>query len=98
MRKFLNVMDYKHTSHETDIPVADVDSLYVVVLTGDEVVQVNLKDGSHKVVDAIGFLDCVRADDYFDGDYGVHKDDLEEWLERKDSYEWFGRMLKNAEV
>lgn len=98
MGKCLNVMDYSHKSYKTDIPVADVDSLYVMVITGDELIQANMNDGSVKMIDALDFMDCDRAIDYFDGEYGVHKDDLEEWLERNDSYEWFGRMLKNAEV
>lgn len=87
----LNVIDYEHRKHETDIPVADIDSLYVRVITGDELITVIMKDGSHKVVDAEEFGD-KRNMFFFDGEYGVHRDDLEEWLERADSYEWFSRL------
>lgn len=88
----LNVFDFKHDSHETDIPVEDVESLYVVVLSGDELITAMMKDGSQRKVDAIDMSTFTRNDDFLYGEYGVHKDDLDEWLGRADSYEWFSRL------
>lgn len=94
----LNVFDWEHKSHETDIEAEDVNCLYVVVLSGDEVITAIMNDGSEKIIDAVEFTNGNRCENFFDGDYGVHKDDLEEWLGRVDSYDWFGRLIKNAKV
>lgn len=94
----LNVFDYSHKSYETDIDVDDVNSLYVVVLSGDEIVTAIMNDGSERVVDAIELAGETRCENFFDGEYGVHKDDLEQWLGRIDSYDWFGRLIKNAKM
>lgn len=97
MKKFLNVIDYAHKSHETGVPVTNVNSLYVIVISGDEIITAVMDDGAVLFVDAVDFTETPRQMDFFDGEYGVHKDDLEDWLERKDSYEWFGRMLNYAD-
>ena len=91
----LTILNYKHVPCETDIDLEAVNSLYVVVVTGDEIVTAILEDGTQITFDSAELTGSYRTDDYFDGDYGVHKDDLKRWTKRKDSYEWFG-VLKGG--
>jgi len=94
----LKIMNYHKERADTGVKIEDIDSLYVIVLTGDELVRVIMKDGTQKAFDSAVLCDDSRAHDYFDGEYAVHKDDFAEWSERKDSYSWFGRMMKDATV
>jgi len=94
----LEIMNYDNKRADTGVKIEDIDSLYVIVLTGDELVRVIMKDGTQKAFDSAVLCDDIRAFDYFDGEYAVHKDDLVEWSERSDSYSWFGRMQDDARV
>lgn len=85
----LKVMAYTGELFETDIDMADIDSMIVEVVSGDEVVTVNLKDGTQKQIDADELSGYGRTKDDFDGSYGVHPSDFEEWAKRKETYEWF---------
>ena len=42
----LTILNYKHVPCETDIDLEAVNSLYVVVVTGDEIVTAILEDGT----------------------------------------------------
>lgn len=85
----LMVMAYTDELFETDIDMADIDSMIVEVVTGDEVVTVNLKDGTQKQIDADELSGYGRAEDYFDGSYGVHPEDFEKWMSRTSTYDQF---------
>lgn len=71
-----------------------MDFLSVVILTGDEVVEVHFKDGTQKIYDSADLSDCPRMDDYFDGVYEVNSRDLDSWSRRKDTYEYFERFIE----
>lgn len=83
----LMVMAYTNELFETNIDMADIDSMIVEVVTGDEVVTVNLKNGTQKQIDADELSGYGRASDYFDGSYGVHPEDFEKWISRKSTYD-----------
>ena len=91
----LTIMNYDGIRCETDIDMDSINSLYVVVVSGDEIVTAVLKDGEQITFDSAELSGDFRSEDFFDGDYGVHKADLERWTKRKDSYEWFG-VLKGG--
>lgn len=84
----LKVMAYTGELFETDIDMADIDSMIVEVVTGDEVVTVNLKDGTQRRIDADELSGYGRAEDDIDGSYGVHPSDFEEWAKRETTSEW----------
>ena len=94
----LEIMDCQHNRFDTGVKLEDIDSLYVIVLSGDEFVTVILNDGTQKVFDSSEMNCSNKSFGFFDGEYGVHKDDLAEWGEREDSYSWFGRMQKDAKM
>jgi len=94
----LKIMNYEHVKCDTGVDLNKVDSLYIVVISGDEIVTVIKADGTQETFDSAKLSGDSRALDFFDGEYGVHKDDLAEWIEREDSYYWFGRMQKDATV
>lgn len=94
----LKILNYEHVECDTGVDLDKIGSLYVVVVSGDEIVTVIKADGTHETFDSAKLSGDSRSDDFFDGEYGVHKDDLAEWVEREDSYYWFGRMMKDATV
>ncbi len=94
----LKIMNYDNVECDTGVDLEKVNSLYVVVVSGDEIVTVVKTDGMQKTFDSAELSGNGRVLDFFDGEYGVHKDDLAEWVERDDSYSWFGRMQKDATV
>ncbi len=94
--KTLKILNYDNVRCDTGIDLADIDSLYVAVVTGDEIVTVVKADGTRETFDSADLSSDGRQDDFFDGEYNVHKDDLSEWTERKDSYYWFRRMHRDA--
>lgn len=89
-------MDYKNVAHDTEVPLEDVESVYVRVITGDEVMTVTKTDGTTVDFDASVFEANYRLHDYWDGDYAVHKDDLKQWMERKTTYEWFHVLMERG--
>lgn len=84
----LKVMAFTGELFETDINMADIDSMIVEVVCGDEVVTVNLKDGTQKQIDADKLSEYGRAEDDIDGCYGVHPSDFKAWTKRKTTREW----------
>ena len=88
----LMVMAYTNEAFETEIDMADVDNLYVRVVTGDEIVTAHMKDGSEHTFDADVLSGYGRQTDYYDGDYGIHSEDFDEWMKRKGTYEWLTGM------
>lgn len=93
----LTLLNYEDMRCVTEIDLESVNSLYVVVMSGDEIVTAVLEDGTQITFDSAEMCGDHRYDDFFDGEYGVHKDDLERWTKRKDSYEWFS-VLKGGEL
>lgn len=89
----LNIFDYTGTQYETDVLISDVNSMYVAVVSGDEILMIVLNDGKQIIIDACELSGDKRKLNFFDGDYGVHKDDLETWMRREDAYFWFGKLM-----
>lgn len=85
----LKIKNYQNVRFDTGIPMEQVESLFVRVITGDEIVTVHKTDGTEEEFDSACLADNPRITDYWDGDYGVHKDDLEAWSKRKTSYDGF---------
>lgn len=94
----LELMNYDRVRCDTGVRLEDVETLFVTVITGDEIATVVKTDGTQKTFDSADLSGDTRCEDYFDGEYGVHKDDLAEWSQRESTYDWFGRMMKDAEV
>lgn len=55
----------------------EIDYITVQVLSGDEVLYIYFKDGTHRKIDSSD----TRERDYFDGEYDVCSDQLIKWIE-----------------
>lgn len=82
------IYDFKAQKYDVGVPVEKVSEIGVSVISGDEILAVRTDDGDLKVFDADTFSDSRREMSFFNGAYVVLKDQLEEWTNRKDSYDW----------
>lgn len=99
----LKIMNYQNTLCDTGVPIEQVESLFVRVITGDEIVTIHKIDGNDEEFDSACLVDNLRVIDYDDGNYYVHKDDLKAWTKRKTSYDgfryaWRGPILSVCSV
>ena len=70
------IYDFENKAAEVDVDKKIVDHITVIVLSGDEVVNVFYKDGTHEEFDSSN----VRGTDYYDGMYEVCGTELFKWL------------------
>ena len=86
----LKLLDYSKKPHEFEIGnLEDIIDIDMDVITGDEVVTVEYKDGNSKICDT----GVDRFMDYFDDSYTVYNKEQginlladEKWVNRKSSY------------
>jgi len=86
----IRILDYAGESTQVDIgDLSTINHIDLDVITGDEILIVEYKNGEIKTFDSAS----DRCADYFDNSYTVYsnsidllKDDL--WLARKSSYDW----------
>lgn len=74
--------------YDTDVLLDDVNMIYVSVVSGDEIMNVYLNNGESVHLDASDFSNCERQMSFFNGSYVVLNDDLQNWNNRTDSYDW----------
>lgn len=93
----LKLFDWNNNYSETTIDIdnlSSVESITIRVITGDEIAYINYKDGSSKKFDS----SKDRLIDYDDGSYTLYVDGqvnlIDEFLNRKDSYDMFRRSEK----
>ena len=72
-----------------------IDTIRIMVLSGDEILKVRKKDGICKEVDSDRHF---RSIDFYDGEYEIYNADkgknrIEEWQKRKDANEWVCRVM-----
>lgn len=71
------VYDYDDCPKVIELPDKEIESITVVVLSGDETGTVNFEDGTTLDFDASGW----RTMSFFDGFYVVKGDKLAKWLD-----------------
>ena len=85
----INIMNYMDYAVNLDIDAKDVDHIDVAVVTGDELMAIYGHDGK-----LLGYFDAAevfgdpRRNNFADEHYTVTKEDIPEWLNRKDTYDW----------
>ena len=62
----------------------DIRFIGVIVLTGDEIIEIHYNDHTCQLVDC----GTNRICDYYDNSYVVEPADIPKWLERKSSYDY----------
>lgn len=81
------IQDYAGNKTECEIPDdSDIKEFYVIILSGDEIVDVDMVDGRTYSFDSSRH----RILDFYDGAYEVQKDRLQEWMNFEGSS--YGRM------
>lgn len=79
-------LDYMGRHYETGIDHTDIKSIHVLVVTGDEILDITLKDGTVRKFDPIR----TRRADYYDDEYDVTPEDDDlfyRWMHRTDTYD-----------
>ena len=86
----LILLDYDSRKCDTGIPLADIQSIVITVISGDEIATVTKKTGEVETIDSIKINGGWRNHDFYDGTYAVDMNNFEKWAKRKDSYDWYG--------
>ena len=88
----LKIMDYAHREYYAqDVPLEDVERVRVKVVSGDEILTIQFKDGETRILDVADVNDDHRLIGFYDGEYSVSNKELADWNNRKDTYEWLWR-------
>ena len=86
----LILLDYDSRKCDTGIPLSDIQSIVITVISGDEIATVTKKTGEVVTIDSITISGGWRIHDFYDGTYAVDMNNFEKWAKRKDSYDWDG--------
>ena len=88
----LKIMDYEYREYYAkDVPLEDVESVTVRVISGDELLRVKFENGDERFWDVTQINNKDRIIDFYDGEYEVLNKDLVEWNNRRDTYDWLWR-------
>ena len=93
--KHLEIMDYKGIKHETDIDLDnlnEIDTIFISVVSGDEIATVAYKNGQSVTIDSDHLAKNQRYRHDYDGGYilySSHINRLEEFEERNTSYDLY---------
>ena len=89
----VKIMDFENERFDTGIKIDEVDRVEVVVVTGDEILMIWMKDGSSISTDVDeDYSHKHRGIDFYDGHYTVKSEDLLKWNNRKTSYSYFSEV------
>lgn len=90
--KELILFDFDNKETKTDVDLDDLSEILridIQVISGDEIARITYKNGMVEMHDG---TTEPRIMDFDDGEYCIYqagvKNDIDEWLKRKDSYEW----------
>ena len=93
----IKIMNYNSETFDTGIAIEDVDHIHVTVVSGDELLDIHLKNGEVVFFDSADLANNRRFIDYYDGSYSVDQEDFENWNQRKSSYDENWRKDTNDE-
>lgn len=85
----IKIMNYNSETFDTGVTIEDVDHIHVAVVTGDELLDIHLKNGEVVFFNSADLANNKRFIDYYDGSYSIDQEVLERWNQRKSSYDWF---------
>ena len=73
----IRIYDYDNNVVKIEIPDKPIKSIYVTILSGDEIGIIRFEDGTQFDFDTSD----DRITDFYDGSYVVEGDDIVRWLE-----------------
>ena len=90
--KELMLFDFAGNKTKMGVDLADLSEILRIdirVITGDEIAHIVYKNGGVRIFDGATVLRTEDLDDY---EYCIYqagvKNDIDEWLKRKNSYDW----------
>lgn len=83
----IKIMNYNSETFDTGIAIEDVDHIHVTIVSGDELLDIHLKNGDVVFFDSADLANNQRFIDYYDGSYSVDLEVFERWNQRKSSYD-----------
>lgn len=84
----LILLNYDSEKCDTGVPIDDIQSIVITVVSGDEIATVTKKTGEVETFDSIVISGSWRHMGFYDGTYSVDMNNFEKWAKRKDSYDW----------
>lgn len=88
MSKKVKILDFLGNEYDTDVDIENVELVFVTVVSGDEILIIHTKDNDIKYFDGAEFSGNIRTEDHYEYAYTILEDELENWNERKDNYEY----------
>lgn len=88
----LILLNYDNEKCDTGVPLSEVKSLTITVVSGDEIARVEKTNGEKQEFDSATICGNWRCQGFYDGTYDVDMDKLEAWTNRKNSYDWEGAV------
>ena len=85
----IKILNYNAESFDTGCAIEDVDHIEVSVISGDELIDIHLKNGDTRFFDSADLADNRRIYGFYDGSYTVTSKNLERWNKRKSSYDLY---------
>lgn len=81
----IEIMDYAGNKKEIELDMNEINKLKVRVLSGDELLIVQTKEGNEEIFDSCN----DRIENFWDGEYelDIKADWYPKWKQRKSSYE-----------
>lgn len=84
----LILLNYDSRKCDTGIPLSEITSIVITVVSGDEIAEVTKNTGEHLHFDSAELIGDDRRHDFYDGTYMVDMNDIEKWVNRENSYDW----------
>lgn len=84
----LVLRNYQNEEYDTNVPLKDIRNILITIVSGDEIAHITMKNGDMKHIDVADLCHNYRMVGFPDGSYEVDRDNLDEWLNRKDSYDY----------
>ena len=78
----VKIYDYDNNVVEVELPNKDIESIFVTIVSGDEIVTFNFVDGTSLTRDS----SSSRNMDFYDGNYMVCRNKVKEWIDFKPTH------------
>ena len=87
----LILLNYDDVKCDTGVPLSEIASIVITVVSGDEIAEVTMNTGEHMRFDSADLSGDSRCQESYDRTYLVDMNNLEKWVNRRNSYDWSNR-------
>jgi hypothetical protein len=78
----VKIYDYANNAVEVKLPNKAIESIFVTIVSGDEIATFNFADGTSLICDS----SSSRNMDFYDGNYMVCRSKIKEWIDFKPTH------------